>query len=63
MLYRGHQFKTRPVEDILNDIDSMGAIKDSILSKTNCEGNFDMQAINQEYFSLPTDKERECYEK
>lgn len=61
MLYRGHQFKTRPVEDILNDIDSMGAIKDSILSKTDSEGNFDMQAINQEYFSLPTDKERECY--
>ena len=61
MLYRGHQFKTRPVEDILNDIDSMGAIKDSILSKTDCKGNFDMQAVNQEYFSLPTDKERECY--
>ena len=61
MLYRGHKFKTRPVEDILNDIDSMGAIKDSILSKTDCKGNFDMQAINQEYFSLPTDKERECY--
>lgn len=61
MLYRGYQFKTRPVEDILNDIDSMGAIKDSILSKTDSEGNFDMQAINQEYFSLPTDKERECY--
>ena len=39
----------------------MGAIKDSILSKTDSEGNFDMQAINQEYFSLPTDKERECY--
>ena len=61
MLYRGYQFKTRPVEDILNDIDSMGAIKGSILSKTDSEGNFDMQAINQEYFSLPTDKERECY--
>ncbi|MCJ7855142.1 radical SAM protein [Lachnospiraceae bacterium NSJ-143] len=61
MLYRGYQFKTRPLEDVLNDIDSMASIKERILSHTDSEGNFDMPAINQEYFSLRTDKERECY--
>ena len=32
MLYKGHQFHTRPLEDILNDIDNMGYIKDRVLS-------------------------------
>ena len=32
MLYHGQQFKTRKVEDILEDIDSMGRIKNNILT-------------------------------
>lgn len=61
MLYKGHQFHTRPLEDILNDIDNMGYIKDRVLSYKKNDGDFDMAGLNKEYSLLPTDKERECY--
>ena len=61
MLYRGCQFKTRPVEDVLKDIDSMAEIKERVLSHVLPNGEFDTVSLNNEYFSLKTDKERECY--
>lgn len=60
MIYKGEQFRTRPLEKILEEIDSMAEIKQMLESHIK-GGVFDMSAVRAEYAALKTDKEKECY--
>ncbi len=60
MLYKGTQFRTRPNNIILDEIDNIGYIKDSILSHVK-DGRLDMDSLNREYTALRTIEEKECY--
>ncbi len=60
MLYKGHQFRTRPNSQILEEIDNIGYIKERVLSHV-VDGRFDMEQLNREYSSLSTIQEKECY--
>lgn len=61
MLYKKTSFRTRPVEDVLHDIDVMAEYRDRILAN-KIDGEFNMQAINNEFFALASDDERMCYQ-
>lgn len=60
MLYKGRQFRTRPNDKILEEIDNIGYIKDRVLGHVR-NGRFDMESLNAEYAALPTVQEKECY--
>lgn len=53
MLYKGHAFRTRPVEDIKRDIDVMAQYRDMILAHER-DGAFDEDALNKEFHALPS---------
>ena len=59
-LYKGHQFRTRPVDKILEEIDNIGELKSMIMSHIR-NGYYDMESIQKEYALLRTAKEKECY--
>ncbi len=61
MLYKNSSFHTRPVAEVKKDIDIMAEYRDRILAHMS-EGEYDMQAIQQEYLSMPTDEARMCYQ-
>ena len=61
MLYKTHQFHTRPVADVKRDIDYMAEYRDRILvHKSN--GEFDMPGITKAFHSLATNDEKMCYQ-
>lgn len=61
MLYKKNDFHTRPVAEVKKDIDAMAEYRDRILTHFK-DGDYDMEAINQEYQSLATAEERMCYQ-
>lgn len=61
MLYKGQQFRTRPVEDIKNDIDVMAKYRDMILAHF-VDGSYDENALNKEFAALPTYDAKMCYQ-
>lgn len=61
MLYKKNDFHTRPVAQVKKDIDTMAEYRDKILQyKKN--GEFDMNAIQEEFISLSSDEARMCYQ-
>lgn len=61
MLYKKNDFHTRPVADVKKDIDIMAEYRDRILVHGH-NGEYDMEAIQQEYLSLPSDEAKICYQ-
>ncbi|WP_312047662.1 radical SAM protein [Anaerotignum sp.] len=61
MLYKNSSFHTRSVDEVKKDIDVMAEYRDRILEHLH-QGEYDMQAIRQEYLSMPTDDARICYQ-
>ena len=60
-LYKGQQFRTRPVEDIKNDIDVMAKYRDMILLHFD-DNRIDENALNKEFASLPSYEAKMCYQ-
>ncbi len=61
MLYKKNAFHTRPVADVKKDIDCMAEYRDMILEHRRAEG-FDMEAVQKEFYLLPSDEARICYQ-
>ena len=61
MLYKKNDFHTRPVADVKKDVDYMAEYRDRILAHER-NGEYDMEAIQREYQSLPSDDARMCYQ-
>lgn len=61
MLYKKSQFHTRPVADVKKDIDFMAEYRDRILVHQK-NGDYNMEAIQREYQSLPSDEAKMCYQ-
>lgn len=61
MLYKKNDFHTRSVADVKKDIDVMAEYRDRILAHEH-NGEYDMEAIQQEYLSLPSDEAKICYQ-
>ncbi|HIT72526.1 MAG TPA: radical SAM protein [Candidatus Fimicola cottocaccae] len=59
-LYKGHNFKTRTIEDIKKDIDAMAFYRDMILSYTE-NGKVDYNKATADYEKLETYQEKSCY--
>lgn len=60
-LYKGQQFHTRPVAEIINDIDVMAKYRDMILSHFG-GGGYNENSLNKEFSSLATYEEKMCYQ-
>lgn len=61
MLYKKNDFHTRPVADVKRDIDYMAEYRDRILAHEH-DGEYDMEAVQQEYQSLVSDEAKICYQ-
>ena len=61
MLYKETDFHTRPVADVKKDIDYMAQYRDRILAHQQ-NGEYDMEEIQREYQSLPSDEAKICYQ-
>lgn len=61
MLYKKNDFHTRSVVDVKKDIDCMAEYRDRILELEH-NGEYDMEAIQQEYQSMPSDEAKMCYQ-
>lgn len=61
MLYKKNDFHTRPVAQVKKDIDTMAEYRDRILQHKK-DGEFDMNAVHEEFLSLPSDEARMCYQ-
>lgn len=53
MLYKGHAFRTRPVDEIKADIDVMAGYRDMILAHEH-NGVLDEEALNRDFHALPS---------
>ncbi|MDD4844750.1 MAG: radical SAM protein [Anaerotignum sp.] len=62
MLYKNSTFHTRPVAEVKKDIDVMAEYRDRILVHADSLGEYNMEAIQQEYQTLPSDEARMCYQ-
>ncbi len=62
MLYKNSTFHTRQVAEVKKDIDVMAEYRDRILAHADSLGEYNMEAIQQEYQSLPSDEARMCYQ-
>lgn len=61
MIYKGQQFRTRPVETIKKDIDVMARYRDMI-SKHMSGTTYDEASLNKEFASLPNYDAKMCYQ-
>lgn len=61
MLYKETDFHTRPVADVKKDIDYMAQYRDRILAHQQ-NGEYDMEEIQREYQTLPSDEAKICYQ-
>ncbi|KXL53248.1 radical SAM superfamily protein [Anaerotignum neopropionicum] len=62
MLYKNSAFHTRPVAEVKKDIDVMAEYRDRILTHIEECGEYNMEAIQQDYLSLPSDEAKICYQ-
>lgn len=61
MLYKKNDFHTRPVAEVKKDIDYMAEYRDLIMAHEH-DGDYNMEAIQREYQSLPSDEAKICYQ-
>lgn len=61
MLYKKNDFHTRPVVEVKKDIDYMAEYRDLIMAHEH-DGDYNMEAIQREYQSLPSDEAKICYQ-